>query len=181
MTTLPATLDDDGAGDPRDAYRPRRILTLFVGESSPAEGPNFYRANSNLFRATQAAYAAALGDAVPSGEAFLRFFARRGCWLVDLADRSLRDLQATQRRAAVTAGISRLAELLDETRPSSVVAVKSDIAKAVEEAIVRAGIKPPKFIALPYPLRQYRARYIEGLATFVEGFTGDAKRKQTRC
>jgi len=57
----------------RDAYRPRRVKSLFVGESSPAQGTHFYRADSNLFRATQAAFAEALGkEAVPSGEAFHR-------------------------------------------------------------------------------------------------------------
>ena len=70
---------DSGIDRLREQFKPERVTTLFVGESSPAQGTHFYRANSNLFRATRAAYASALGeDAVPTGEAFLRFFADQG-------------------------------------------------------------------------------------------------------
>ena len=105
--------------DPGLAFRPKRVTTLFVGESSPAQGTHFYRANSNLFRAVQAAFASAYGGAVPSGEAFLRYFAAKGCWLVDLADEPVNRLVAAERRAAVSAGIPRLAEMIGATKPKA--------------------------------------------------------------
>ena len=62
------------------AYKPKRVITLFVGESSPAQGTHFYRADSNLFRAIRSAFAVAFGEtAIGEGEAFLRAFKARGC------------------------------------------------------------------------------------------------------
>ncbi|MEX2546990.1 MAG: hypothetical protein WD830_04285 [Chloroflexota bacterium] len=160
--------DESGVDELRSAYRPRRVKTLFVGESSPAQGTHFYRANSNLFRATHAAFAEALGnDAVPMGEVFLRLFATKGCWLVDLADRPVNQLDARERRQAVEEGVPRLAELIGETRPKQVVVIKRDIAGAVEQAIALAGVKKPAVLLLRYPLRQYRAEFVRELAAFV--------------
>ncbi|MDQ3689671.1 MAG: UPF0175 family protein, partial [Chloroflexota bacterium] len=46
--------DTEGGVDAlRQQFRPERVRWLFVGESSPAAGTHFYRADSNLFRATQ--------------------------------------------------------------------------------------------------------------------------------
>ncbi len=157
-----------GIDELRTAYRPRRVKTLFVGESSPAQGTHFYRANANLYRATQAAFAEALGsEVVPAGEAFLRLFATRGSWLVDLADRPVNRMDATERRRAVAAGIPRLAELIAETRPKHVLVIKRDIAKAVGEAVQIAGGKAPGVLVLRYPLRHYRAEFVRDLAAFI--------------
>lgn len=102
-----------------------------------AIGPtHFYRANSNLYRATRAAFAAAHGeDRVPDGEAFLRYFGDRGCWLVDLADRPVNRLPPAQRRLAVERGVERLADLIRAEQPEAIVVVKRDIATAVEKAV----------------------------------------------
>src|SRR5688572_18680358 len=102
------------SSDLASRYRPRRVTALFVGESSPP-GAHFYEASGNLFRATQAAFATALGgNAVTSGEAFLMTFATKGCWLVELVDRPVTELPASERRAALEQGVARLAELLAE-------------------------------------------------------------------
>jgi hypothetical protein len=50
----------------RMRYRPEKIATLMVGESRPAGGTFFYRANSNLFYATRQAFQLGHG-AVPPG------------------------------------------------------------------------------------------------------------------
>jgi hypothetical protein len=159
---------ESGVTELRDRHRPKRVTTLFVGESSPAQGTHFYRANSNLYRATQAAFASAWGDsAVPSGEAFLRFFCGKGCWLVDLADRPVNQLADSERRTAVAAGIPRLAELIRETKPKQLVVIKKDIAPLVDRAIEESGAKKPVVLALRYPLRQWRTEYVRELAAFV--------------
>jgi hypothetical protein len=148
-------------------YRPRRLNTLFVGESSPADS-HFYRADSNVFRAVHAAFAAAMGGAVPSGEAFLRSFMARGFWVVDLVDRPLADLNPSDRKAAVKSGVAKLALLLAETKPKHVIAIKADVASSVERAVELAGLrKPPTVLALRYPLRQYRADFVTRLAAFL--------------
>lgn len=159
---------DSGIDESRADYRPRRVRVLFVGESSPAQGTNFYRANSNLYRATQAAFADALGsDAVPTGEAFLRLFCSKGCWLVDLADRAVNQMGSKERRQTVKAGIPHLAEVIQATKPKHLVVIKRDIYGAVEQAIELAGGKRPQVLALRYPLRQWRAEFVRDLAALV--------------
>ncbi len=151
----------------RERYRPKQVKTLFVGESSPAQGSHFYRASSRLFRATRAAYAEALGEsAVPSGEAFLRFFADQGGWLVDLADRPVNQLSDAQRRQAVEAGIPRLAKTIEQKHPQTIVAVKRDIGDAVRRAAQLAR-SDAQLLVLPFPVRQWAPVYIRELAAFI--------------
>lgn len=147
----------------REQFRPDGVRWLFVGESSPAGGTHFYRANSNLFRATQEAFAAALGSDVPSGPAFLHFFRERGYWLVDLASEPVNRLSAEVRSAAVEAGRDRLARLLSETRPERIVAVKASIAADVRAAAQSAGFNG-ELLELPFPVRQWKSEYVRRLA-----------------
>lgn len=161
-----------GIGALRTRYKPVLVDTLFVGESSPAQGTHFYRANSNLFRATLNAYASALGaDVVPSGEAFLQFFANQGAWLVDVADRPVNRLPASERRRQIEAGISRLADLIRTESPRAVVAVKRDIADAVRQAVEMAGSAAP-VIVLPFPVRQWAPVYVRELTAFLSSRSG---------
>jgi hypothetical protein len=154
----------------REKYRPKRVVTLFVGESSPPNGGHFYRADSNLYRAVQAAFAqAAESRDVPSGEAFLKYFAAKGCWLVDLVDRPLDSIAPSERREAVDGAVTDLAELLIATKPKRIVIVKSAIAKEVGEAIALAGASRATVLTLRYPLRQWRAVFITDLAAFLAG------------
>jgi len=159
----------------RELYRPSDVKVLFVGESSPARGTHFYRANSGLYRATQAAFAGALGnDAVPSGEAFLRFFRDQGCWLVDIADGPVDRLPAAERRRAVDRGVHQLARRIRETAPERMVAVKRDIEGAVRRAMAQAGADRVSLVVLPYPVRQWRPIYVEGLSRLLQGmYSGD--------
>jgi len=98
---------------------------LFVGESSPAGGTHFYRADSNLYRATREALGTGLSVVdPPEGEAFLAWFQELGCWLVDLA---------------VNAGIPALARTILEAQPQRVVVVLRRIAPSVRQAARVAG------------------------------------------
>jgi hypothetical protein len=164
--TPPSPSDTDAGIDQlRERYRPVRVARLFVGESSPAQGTHFYRANSNLYRATRAAFAAALGeDAVPRGEAFLLFFRDQGCWLVDLADGPVNHLPDSERRAAVERGIERLAETIRRQGPAQVICVKRDIADAVRRALATAGAEETPLVVLPFPVRQWTRQYEAQLA-----------------
>jgi len=156
-------------------FKPKRVATLFVGESSPAQGTHFYRADSNLFRAICAAFAAAFGETVGEGEAFLRTFKARGCWLVDIAAEPVNRMDAAERRALVAAGIPALAETIAATKPQSIVVVKSDIGTAVAQAVELGALrKPPAVVVLRYPLRQYRAEFIEKLADLLRAGTESA-------
>lgn len=156
-----------GVDELRGHFKPSRIETLFVGESSPAQGTHFYRANSNLFRATRAAYADALGeDVVPSGAAFLRYFADQNAWLVDLADKPVNRLTDSERRRAVEAGIPWLAELIRSEQPRQIVVVKRDIADAVRRAVAAADSEATVMV-LPFPVRQWARVYRRDLCSLL--------------
>jgi hypothetical protein len=153
----------------RDQFRPEKVRWLFVGESSPTGGTHFYRANSNLFRATREAFAAALGDAeVPDGPTFLDFFRDRGCWLVDLADRPINHLHGRPRQDAVDEGTARLVALVSEVGAERIIVVKATIAGAVRQAAATAGFAGA-IIELPFPVRQWRGAYVSRLAEVVRG------------
>lgn len=160
------TSSSDAAGgidDLRTRFRPDRVRWLFVGESSPAGGTHFYRADSNLFRATQTAFAQALGSEVPEGPAFLHWFRGWGGWLVDLADRPVNRLGPAERSTAVTAGVTRLAGTIRDERPAAIVCVKASIATQVRTAATTAGFTGT-IVELPFPVRKWTATYIDGLA-----------------
>ncbi len=161
--TEPGHDAESGIDALREQFRPDGLRWLFVGESSPAGGTHFYRANSNLFGATQAAFAAALGSDVPSGPAFLHFFRERGYWLVDLADRPVNRQLREARRDAVGAGRDRLAGLIGDTRPERIVVVKASIATDVRDAARSAGFEG-EILELPFPVRQWKSEYVRRLA-----------------
>jgi len=156
----------------RDQFRPDKVTTLFVGESSPAGGTHFYRANSNLFRATRAAFVAAFGEeTVPDGARFLHYFRDQGCWLVDLADRPVNRLAPASRRQSVAGGAGRLAELIEQTQPARLVVVKASIGRTVREAAREAGYER-EILELPFPVRQWRSLYVRQLAAALLSATG---------
>jgi hypothetical protein len=150
----------------RDRYRPDRIDVLLVGESRPAGGTFFYAANSNLFYATRAAFMAALGP-MPTGERFLEYLRDRGVWLYDIADQPVDRMVGRPRRDAVRSRVAHLTDLLKEERPRLVVAIKRDLAATVREAMREAELPLSRLQVLPFPLYQWRAEYVAGLARLV--------------
>lgn len=139
-------------------------------EQQAHQGGSAVEANSNLYQATRAAFADALGeDVVPVGEAFLRFFRDQGCWLVDLPDGPVNRLSDTERRRAVDRGVDQLARTIRETAPERIVAVKRDIEDPVRRATAQAGADEVSLLVLPFPVRQWRRIYVEGLAGLLEG------------
>jgi hypothetical protein len=132
-----------GLDELRAQFRPESVRWLFVGESSPAGGTHFYRANSNLFRAIRDAFACAFGDEVPAGDAFLHYFSR-SAWLVDLADRP------------------GLASTIRASQPARIFAVKKSIDTEVREAAAHADYGGD-IVVLPFPVRQWRKVFIRKL------------------
>lgn len=167
---------ESGIAGLREQFRPDRVTWLFVGESSPAGRTHFYRANSNLFRATQEAFAQALGDQVPTGPAFLHDFRDRGCWLVDLADRPVNRLPGRPRKDAVDAGVDALVRLIAEVRPQRIVTVKASITSAVRTAAAAAGFEGT-VAELPFPVRQWRSHYVRDLVALLR--ESESRRQDT--
>ncbi len=155
---------ESGVESLRAQFRPQTVRWLFVGESSPAGGTHFYRANSNLFRAMREAFVRAFGADVPSGPAFLHYFRERGAWLVDLADRPVNRLEDRERASAIGSGVDQLVSLITTVRPERIFVVKKSIAAEVLKAAEAAGHEG-EVVALPFPLRQWREKFIQALAT----------------
>ena len=164
----PPTAGEAGIDRQREQHRPDRTRVLMVGESSPAGGTHFYHADSILFRATTEAFGSAYDPVrVPEGPAFLEWFASLGCWLVDMADRPVDDLEAASRSALVRAGIPRLVDLILDTRPERVVVVIRRVAPAVREAAALAGFAASAIDVVPFPIRQWRPVYVRQLAAII--------------
>jgi predicted transcriptional regulator len=157
----------------RARYRPATTRLLFVGESSPAGGTHFYRADSNLYRATREAFGAAFSMAdPPEGDAFLAWFQELGCWLVDLADHAVNRSSAGDRVRAVDAGMPALADTIRLTEPARILVVLRRIAPAVRRAARLAEFDDRAIDVLPFPTRQWRPVYVDQLAGIVADVLG---------
>jgi hypothetical protein len=126
----------------RRSFRPRRITTLFVGESAPKSGRFFYAGNSSLFYAMQRAFG---GKAT-----FLADFKRSGFYLDDLVRVPVNKFAERERSAHRWDSVSSLAERLTEYKPEAIVIVMRAIKPMVLEAMRRAGIAYPPHCT-PHP------------------------------
>lgn len=159
----------------RERYRPTAVEVLLVGESRPAGGTFFYLANSNLFAATRDAYVVAFGSA-PRGVEFLELLQREGVWLYDLSSAPVNRMRGRPRRDAVDDRASGLVPVLRDTRPATVVVVKRSLEGTVRRALEAAGIETELHV-LPFPLYQWRAQYVAGLARVLRRRTGTRGRQ----
>lgn len=151
----------------RARYRPRRLKLLLVGESRPAGGTFFYRADSRLFFAVRDAFESAHGP-MPAGEAFLAEFQKRGAWLYDLAASPVNRQRGRPRTAAVAQRVGELAQVLEESPGAQVVAIKRDLEAPVRRAMEMAGESGDRLCVLPFPLYQWREVFVTGLAALLQ-------------
>ncbi|HUG94869.1 MAG TPA: hypothetical protein VMK30_01865 [Pleomorphomonadaceae bacterium] len=150
----------------RARYRPPEVRLLLVGESRPAGGAFFYRADSRLFFAVREAFGRALGP-VPAGEAFLTFFQRHGAWLYDMAASPVNRRRGRPRTAAVAARVGDLTRVLEDSPAAQVVAIKRDLEAPVRRAMDMARAPVDRLVVLPFPLYQWREVFVSGLAAVV--------------
>jgi len=116
----------------RLSFRPRRIATLFVGESAPQSGRFFYSGNSSLFYAMQRAFGGRM--------AFLEDFRQSGFYLDDLVRVPVNKLENRERSALRWSSVASLADRLVEYKPQAIVIVMRAIAPMVVKAMRSAGI-----------------------------------------
>jgi hypothetical protein len=139
---------------------------LLVGESAPASGRHYYRANSILFGAVREAAVRVHGRRTPSGEAFLAFARDAGIWLVDFASKPVNKLESGPRRRGVESGGHRIAKNIRDADPLFVVAVKATIAVDACRALRQSG-SPAEFVGLNFPVGQWREGFVGGLASVL--------------
>lgn len=158
----------------RIRYRPCRVRTLFIGESPPASGASFYRANSRLFEYTRRAYAEGFGNGGPEGYAFLEYFRDEGCYLEDLCCDPVNHLPTPARRRAWEVGVGSLADRLSRMKepPDRIIVVARSIRHYVSPAIENAGLDAVVDAHhLAFPANGRQTRYVCELAEVLR--TGD--------
>lgn len=151
----------------RRRYRPAQVRLLFVGEAPPASGRYFYQANSGLYRAIREAFVSAL-PCLPAST-FLEQFRHLGCYLIDLCEEPVDQLNQQQRREAHRGGVVRLSTALKQLRPELVITVVRSIAPIVKRAQEQAdwaGLH----LELPYPGRwsRYRTAFLRDLVPVLQ-------------
>ena len=151
----------------RRRYRPHDVRVLFVGESPPAGGTFFYRANSKLYAATREAFEAAI-PSLRREDDFLAAFQRLGCYLDDLCPEAVNDLDIRdpKRVAERERGIASLARRVRALDPAVICVVMKAIVPEVTVAARRAGVDV-QIEALPFPAR-HRAQYVDQLTPLVK-------------
>jgi len=154
----------------RKNFKPYKVRVLFIGESPPANGTFFYCGNSNLARYTKEGFEIVFGDLGDMSE-FLRFFQKKGCYLVDLCSKPINRLGKSERNKQRNRGVENLSSIIEELKPERIVVVMKGIKRQVKRAL---GAKALKFdiekYSLPFPAFGHQKRYLEGLAGFVKEF-----------
>jgi hypothetical protein len=139
----------------RQTFRPRNVRILFVGESPPASGRFFYRADSGLYRAIREAFLKSFPNLRQAD--FLKSFRNLGCYLLDLCARPVDHLPPNVRRKLCRANEPRLAKSIRSLRPEIIIVVIRSIARNVQRS-EREANWPGRHVELPYPGRWIRHR-----------------------
>jgi hypothetical protein len=144
-------------------YRPKRIMTLFVGESPPEGGKFFYCGNTALKRHMQKAVeTAGLGK----GDDFLERFKAYGWYLDDLVLTPINNLSGAERGRQCRDARSTLAARIAQYQPCAIVSLLRRIKVDVEAAATTAGNNAPRF-AVPFPGNGQQTRFQEEMARIL--------------
>jgi hypothetical protein len=147
----------------RQRYRPKRITTLFVGESRPESGKFFYCGNTQLKRHMQEAMEAkGLGK---NGD-FLECFKAYGWYLDDLVLEPVDKLSKAEREKLCRDARSDLAARIKEYQPSAIVSLLRRIQVDVETAADEAEYNALRF-AVPFPGNGQQNRFRNEMARIL--------------
>lgn len=142
----------------RASYRPKRITTLFVGESAPHGGTFFYNQNSGLFREIRKAF--------QGNSFFLDDFKKNGFYLDDLVLEPVNHLEDKNRRSLCRNAVSSLAARLMNYNPEAVVILLKSIEPMVRDAINGAGLSC-QIYCTPYPSFGNQRRFHTAIAEVI--------------
>ncbi len=144
----------------RASYRPKPILTLFVGESAPNSGDFFYYGNTALTGyMSKAMEAAGLGG---DGD-FLERFKAYGWYLDDLVLTPVNHLKRARRKKECRDAQSSMAARIKEYQPRAIVSLLLSIRDIVEAAAIDAGSNARLF-AVPFAGMGQQLRFLEKMA-----------------
>ncbi len=147
----------------RLSFRPKRITTLFVGESAPYSGDFFYCGNTAMSRymgkAMEAAGLAGTHD-------FRERFKSYGWYLDDLVLSPVNQLPPPQRMKACRDAQQALAARIAQYQPTVIVTLLLRIRTIVDAAAETAGCAAARF-ALPFPGNGQQGRFRKEIALIL--------------
>ncbi len=157
-----------GIQSKRKRWKPSKVVVLFVGESPPANGTFFYCGNSNLARYTREALERVCGK-FDSMSDFLRVFKEKGCYLVDLCDDPINNLDKYERNKRRNQGVKNLSRIIEELEPKKIVVVMKGIKPYVKKALgEKAALFNIDKYTLPFPSHGHQKRYMASLVSLVK-------------
>lgn len=162
----------------RELYRPSDVRILFVGESPPAAGDNeeprfFYSpklsAHDNLYRGiAEALYGTTRAFDVKEKAETLAKFKEDGYWLIDALDSPINLLSRGERRDALKAATPQLVKKCVALAPrDGVIICHGLVYKCAALSIREEGLRILHDSPLPFPARQWRPKFIEGVRDAV--------------
>jgi hypothetical protein len=156
----------------RHTYKPDKIRVLFVGESPPAGGTFFYKADSKLYIFTQKAFSIVF-DGKFDDEGFLDCFKSTGCYLEDLCPIAINKKNKAERKRQRVAGLESLTKCIRAASPQAIVIVMRAIAPYVKKAAGEAGFDPRRICSLPFPTHGHQRRYVVELIEVLKELRED--------
>jgi hypothetical protein len=149
----------------RARFRPKRIITLFVGESAPASGDFFYSSgNTAMLKHMKSAVEDALGQ----GGNFLERFKAYGWYLHDLVLTPVKLTKPSERKAKCLEAQNGLANRIAEYQPHAIVSLLLSIQKIVGAAPNKADSEATRF-AVPFPGMGHQWRFRAEMARSFQG------------
>jgi hypothetical protein len=139
----------------RRKFRPRRITTLFVGESAPKSGAFFYDGNTNFYRYMK--------KALNGGNNFLMEFKAKGFFLDDLVLRPVNGFKQRHRKRLHYNSLPSLARRIARYNPRIVISVMVSIHDVVAEAIRQSGSKRIRHYRVPFPGNGHQKKFVRAI------------------
>lgn len=155
----------------RLVYKPVALRVLLIGESPPDPGSGdrrfFYAptlaAHDNLYRGVAAAvYGTEPTLDIRDKTTVLKRLRSDGFWLIDALEDPVNRLSRPERLSRLRSAAPRLAEQVSELGPSEgVIVCHSLVFEACADEIRRSGTPLLHEAALPFPLGNWRARFVD--------------------
>lgn len=160
----------------RERYRPTRLRFLLIAESPPDAGDSerrfFYAPTlkfDNLYRGVAEAVYGDQGIDLRDKVAILGRLRADGFWLIDAVDEPVNKLPPVARARALAEAVPRLVERCLELSPErGVIICHGGVYSATANALRARGVVVLHDEALPFPLGNWRAKFVAGFRRAVE-------------
>lgn len=162
----------------REQYRPEVLKFLLIGESPPDPGAGerrfFYAPTlsryDNLYRGVAlAVYGNRDNFNIQNKMNTLEYLRNDGFWLIDAVENPINKSSRSARRHAIKAAVPSLVQRCEDLAPERGVIICLDpVYQAAAPALRAAGVTLLHSVALPFPLGNVRAEFIEGFRRALE-------------